>query len=227
MYICIMEKITPQEKEAIRKYFGMSLEELDLESFKRLRNVLRAKYHPDKFEKFDDETVREMAQERFREIEALCNKLESTFNQTISATEAPAPGDDFLHRFAQYAYDGLFIEVITSDKDLKYHLFGTQFRWLEWGDKFKIPQTKAFITIEADHRGKSIGYRESVKMYLTFGIDDAVQDIIDWLYSKIAGRADSLLIEGQLVNVDRQEMSRYIRKKTFLQIAAGDTTAQG
>lgn len=59
-------------------------------------------------------------------------------------------------------------------------------------------------------------------MYLTFGIDDAVQDIIDWLYTKIAGRADSLLIEGQLVNVDRQEMSRYIRKKTFLQIAAGD-----
>ncbi len=54
-----------EEKKLIEKYFGVVLDDLTPEVFKKERKQLMAKYHPDKFQHFDDETVMEMATERY------------------------------------------------------------------------------------------------------------------------------------------------------------------
>ncbi len=211
--------ITQSEREAIQKYFEKALESLNPEDFQKIRKQLRTKYHPDNFEKFEDETIREMATERFQEIERLAQKLESYFAGQIQAEEGK---DQIYNPQAQFDFDKMKVEVITSDKDLKYHLFGTSYRWLVYGDRFKVPKTKeAHIVIDDNHRGMSIGYREAIRMYVTFGVHDAVEDIVDWLYERIRGRASSLLIEGEVIAINRNEMLRKIKKTSFLQLANG------
>lgn len=219
------DNITQAEREAIRKYWGQALESLHPEEFRKIHKQLRARYHPDNFEKFEDETVREMATERFQLIESLAKKLEAYFAGKLQPERLE---ERAFHPDAQFAYDHLKIEVITSDKDLKYHLFGTSYRWLVYGDRYKIPNTKkAYLIIDDDHRGMSIGYRETIRMYVTFGVEDAVEDIVDWLYERIKGRATSLLIEGESITVDRNELLRKIRKTAFLQIPAGGPSEPG
>jgi hypothetical protein len=115
------------------------------------------------------------------------------------------------------------IDIRTADKDMKYHLFGAQYRWLEMGEKFKIPDTNAYVIVQADHRGRTIGYIETVRIFLTFGVHDSIETIVDWLYYKIAGRASSLIIEGNVVNIDRNEMMLYIKRKSFLQIGQAES----
>lgn len=207
---------TQTERDAIQKYYGQPLEELRPENFHKIRKQLLAKYHPDNFEKFEDETIREMATERFQLIEQLNEKIALYF-----AGKLPAPEDVVFHPNAEFAFDKLKIEVITSDKDLKYHLFGTFYRWLVYGDKYKIPNTKASIIIDEDHRGASIGYRETIRMYLTFDTGDSVEDIVSWLFGKIEGRASSLLIHGDMVAIEYEAILRAIKKTTFLQIGPG------
>ena len=41
---------TIQEKAEIHKLFGLPLEQLDLETFRKVHRDLRSKYHPDNFE---------------------------------------------------------------------------------------------------------------------------------------------------------------------------------
>lgn len=207
--------LTQTEKEAIQKYFGKPIEELSEADFKQLRKQLRAKYHPDNFEKFEDQTVREMATERFQTIEKLAEKITQYFSQPSAITTI---GEKIFHPAAQFAFDQLKIEIITSDKDLKYNLFGTFYRWLVYGDTYKIPDTKASIIMDENHQGTSIGFRETIRFYLTFGVEDAVEDLVDWLFSRIQGRASSLIIHGDIVNIDRDAMLRAIKKTTFLQI---------
>ncbi len=211
----IQTSISNADKEEIRKYFGMPLEDLDEETFRKQLRAVRVKYHPDNFEKFEDETVREMATERFQSIERLAEKMEAWFQGKIGTLER-ATGE--FNPGALFAFDKMKIEVITSDKDLKYHLFGTQYRWLIYGDRFKIPGTKAHIVMDEDHRGVSIGYRETIRMYVTFGVDDSIEDIVNWLYTRIRDRASSLIIEGQVVAIDPDEILRHIRKTSVLEI---------
>jgi len=208
------ESFTPAEREEVRKYFGKPLEELDAEEFKVIHRQLRTRYHPDNFEKFEDETVREMATERFQRIESLAAKIDRMLKGGSSLPSV----DNFMHADARFAFDKMKIEVVTSDKDLKYHLFGTAYRWLAWGDKFKVPGTQAHIIIDEDHRGVRIGYRETIRMYLTFGPDDDLEAIIGWLYTKLNGRASSLLIEGTSIPVDRDLMTRHIKRTAFREI---------
>ena len=210
------DSITHSEREAIKKYWGKSLESLHPDEFKKIRKQLRAKYHPDNFEKFEDETVQEMATERFPKIEPLAKKLEAYFAGKLQPDKMEMT--DFPLE-AQFAFDKMKIEVITSDKDLKYHLFGTSYRMLVYGDRYKIPNTQdAYLIIDDSHRGMSIGFREAIRMYVTFGVDDAVEDIVDWLYEHIKGRASSVLIEGETVPIDRNQLLRKIRKTSYLQI---------
>lgn len=209
---------TAADKATIQKYYGHSLEELRPEEFQKIRKQLRAKYHPDNFEKFDDETIREMATERFQAIEELNQKIEWHFEGKLSKASSH---ERAFHPQAQFAFDQLKIEVITSDKDLKYHLFGTFYRWLVYGDKFKIPDTKASIIIDENHQGSSIGYRETIRMYLSFDTEDSVETIVDWLFQKINGRATSLIIHGDLVEVNFDAMLRAVKQTTFLQIGPG------
>ncbi len=214
------DSITQAEREAIQKYWGTSLESLHPEEFQKTFKQLRAKYHPDNFEKFEDDTVKEMATERFQQIQALAKKLEAYFAGKIKPEKLE---EQAFHPMAQFAFDQMKIEIITSDKDLKYHLFGTSYRWLVYGDRYKVPSTKeAYLIIDEDHRGMSIGFREAIRMYVTFGVNDAVEDIVDWLYERIKGRANSLLIEGESIPVDRNEMMRKIKKTSFLRIGSGE-----
>lgn len=202
-----VETISTREKEDIQKYFGKQLEELTVEEFRGLIKELRLKYHPDNFEKFGDHTVQEMATERFQQIEALISKLEAWFS---GGSLAP-------HSHTFYAFDGMKIEVVTSDKDLKYHLFGTFYRWLRMGEKFKIPgSANAFIIMDEDHRGVRIGFNETIRMYLTFGREDAIETIVDWLYQHIRGRASYLIIHGAKIEVDATAMLMAVRRPALL-----------
>ncbi len=211
---------TIQEKEAIQKYFGVSLEELEAGVFKKQLKSLRAKYHPDNFEKFEDETVREMATERFQTIESLSQKLEHFLENR--SKDVQVAREDFMSANALFAIKRLKIEVLTSDKDLKYQLFGRFYRWLQYGDTFHIPGTKAAIVMDEGHRGTSIGYQESIRLYLTFDEDDSIEDMVQWLYDRIEGRANKLLIAGSTVYIEPYQMIYAIRQQSFLRLTSGE-----
>lgn len=212
-----MENVTfnPAERQKIEEYFGKKPEDLTMDEFTQKHRELRAKYHPDKFEKYSDEIVRELALGKFKEIEELAEKLKLLLSKGSSAV---AVTENEFGADARFAYNNLKIEIITQEKDLKYHLFDTQYRWLERGDKYMIKGTNASIIIEANHRGAAIGYNESIKMYLTFSETDSLEEIFRWLYERIAGRATSVKIGDNLVKVDYNEMLSAVKRKTILRL---------
>lgn len=204
--------ITPQEREEIRQYFGLPLEELTPEAFKQLLRQLRAKYHPDQFEKFEDDTIKEVMTEKFQIVERLAARIEQYFQGQASLQITSK--DDFAA--PKYGFDKMKIEVITSDKDLKYHLFGASYRWLKFGERFKIPGSKASIIIDEDHAGHSIGFRETIRMYLTFGPSDDLGEIVQWLFERLEGRATSLIIEGKMIAIQFESMLNAIQRISLL-----------
>lgn len=223
-----MNPFTEQELQEIRELFGAQPEQLDPDTFKKTLRELRAKYHPDNFEKFGDNTVSQLATERFQRIEYLAEKLEAWWSgKTPTALPGPsasAQGDPrILDPRARFAYREMKIEVRTGDKDLKYHLFGTFYRWLALGDKFKIPESQAFLIADEDHLGRRIGFVESIRVYLTFEEGDSVEQIARWLSDKIEGRADALLIESELIPIDYDAILYAIKKRSFRMLAAETT----
>jgi hypothetical protein len=210
---------TIKEKEEIRKIFGIPLEELKLEDFKKIHRELRAKYHPDNFEHLENEAVKEMATEKFQAIESLAAKVEAWLTDSKPATTGfQTDVADHLRPDAVFAVKRLKIEILTSDKDLKYHLFGTHYRWLQFGDSFKIPGTGASIVIDEDYAGRRIGFQESVRMYLTFGETDSIEDIVAWFFGRIEGRASRLLIAGDAVDIEEQQIINAIKKESLLRL---------
>ena len=217
-----MNPFTEQERQEIRELFGVLPEQLDAEIFKQKLRELRAKYHPDNFEKFGDEVVRQLATERFQHIERLAEKIE-TWLSGISVTNKQPSTDNQQPIFdprARFAYREMKIEIRTGDKDLKYHLFGTFYRWLTLGDRFKIPDSQAFLIADEEHLGRRIGFVESIRVYLTFEETDSVEVIARWFFDKIAGRADALLIEGELVPIEYEAMLYAIKRRSFKLLAA-------
>ncbi|MFK8101959.1 MAG: hypothetical protein AB8G15_05535 [Saprospiraceae bacterium] len=210
------QHFTPKEREDITKYFG-DLAALTPESFKKIKKQLQAKYHPDNFEKFDDETVQEMATERFQQIEKLADKIQKALDGPT--TPAPAAGG-YDAEFALFAFDKMKIEIMTRHKDLKYHLFGSRYRWLAYGESFKIPGTKAKIITDESYKGQSMGYVETVRIYLSFGKEDEVTAIATWLFEKLEGNASMLIIEGKKTKINFQEISHAIKKTAFVGIEA-------
>ena len=209
--------ITEQDKKDIEKYFGVSLSELTEENFRQSHRQLRQKYHPDNFAQFKDETIQEMAKDRFQRIEQLSEKIKFYLSNQATGGEQV---DEETAR-PQYAYDEMKIEIRTQNKDLKFHLFGTRYRWLIKGDKFKVPGTGAFIIIDDSHAGRSIGFRETIRMFLTFGVNDSLDEIVHWLFKRIRGPATSLIIAGEVVEVELSEMLRLMRRKSLLELGPG------
>ncbi|MEM1327231.1 MAG: hypothetical protein AAGI23_14815 [Bacteroidota bacterium] len=217
-----MNSLNIAEREAIQKYFGTSIEELDAEQFEQILKQIRKKYHPDNFAKFEDETVQEMATERFQQIEALATKMRAHFNP--QQTSVGHAASDFQHHNARFAANRLKIEIRTPDKALKYDLFGKRnYRWLLYGETFKIPGTSTSIVMDENHYGSRIGYQETIRMYLTFGEEQATEDVANWIYEKIVDRADTLLVGGQKVPIDRITILLAIRRETFLGLGAAMT----
>ncbi len=214
------QTISIQDREDIRRLFGTDLERLDQQTFKQKKKELMAKYHPDKFEKFEDETVREMATERFQLIEKLAAKIEAFYQGKSVMSADQGKGRAYMHEFAQFAAKKLKIEIITEDKDLKYHIFGSYYKWLAYGETFHIPETKASIIMDEEHQGHRIGFRETIRMYLTFDEDQAIEDIVQWLYGKVLDRASHLIISKEKVAVDPEKMAMAIKKVSFLRIEA-------
>ncbi len=208
--------ITIKDKEKIQKFFEIPLEELTPESFKDKLKSLRVKYHPDNFEKFEDETIQEMATEKFQTLEDLAHKINDYFKngqQTIGNGEA------FMNVDAIFSIRKLKIEIRTSDKDLKYKIFGTSYRFLLYGDSYKIPEVNASIIVDESHQGMRIGYKETIRMYLSFGEDVAVEDIVKWFYERIKDGADTLIIGGDVIEVDENHIIYAIKKQSFLRLA--------
>jgi hypothetical protein len=208
--------INLEEQKLIEKYFGMRLEKLSADEFKKLRKLLMSKYHPDKFQHFEDETVSEMATERFQQVQSLSEKIEHYFNGKITLSL-----DDKIRRTdAVFAFDKLRVEIITNDKELKYDMFGTYYRWLTFGESFNIPNTGAFLVMQEEHRGHQIGFVETINIFLTFGVKDAIEDIVTWFFQAIEGRAKSLLIADKKIPVEYDAMLMAIRRKAFLELKA-------
>lgn len=205
-----------QEKANIQKYFEVSLDDLDKTTFEQKRKQLRAKYHPDNFAKYDDETVQEMATERFQVMETLMNKMADYYAGKLNPSSNGA--DLYRHSAAIFAAKKLKIEIITRDKDLKYLLFGRRYRWLTYGETFKIPNTDATLIMDEDHRGNSIGYRETIRVYLTFGEEQKLVEIVNWLYAGIAAGATKLLIAGDIVEVNAAAILQALQQHTFLRL---------
>lgn len=216
-----MNPFTEQELADIQTFFGSQVEHLDAETFKKTLRELRAKYHPDNFERFGDEVVRQLVTERFQRIEQLAEKIEAWKNGSLPAAMPPAPqpgptGGDPLHDpRARFAYQEMKIEIRTSDKDLKFHLFGTFYRWLMNGDRFKIPGTQAYIIADESHAGHRIGFVESIRLYLTFEENDSPETIVRWLFEKLTGHADTLFIEGDIVPVEWESMLWAVKRRSF------------
>lgn len=215
-----MTILSEQEKKQVEKYFEIAFAALTAEVFKQKLKELRSKYHPDKFEKFADETVREMATERFQIIQALAEKLESHFaGNPVNTNDDKKNADKvFMNPYAVFAANKFKIEILTSNKDLKYRLFGSSYRWLTFGDSFKIPETKAHLIIDEDHRGRRIGYQESIRMYLTFDEETAIESIVAWLYPHLKDQDCSIIIDDEKTAVELSEILYTIRKKAFVRI---------
>jgi len=212
--------LSTQEKAEIKEIYGKSLSELSPEEFEVIHKTLRQKYHPDKFEHFDDAVVREMAHEKFQRIESLGKKirmyLQKQGSGKVENLEADWASDE-----ATFAYQNMRIDIITREKDLKYHLFGTRLRWLEQGEVFRIPNTQASLIMDTDHMGVSVGFVETIRIYLSFGELDDLDIIIDWLHQRLAPYADALIIEGKRIKVDLNAMQSLIRRKSFLRLDGG------
>ena len=219
---------TPEESEEIRQLFGLPPAQLTGESFRKALRELRARYHPDNFEKFGDETVRQLATERFQRIERLAEKIEAWLQgETVPGPNHPDASSSHFIPFddprARFAYQAMKIEIRTDDKDLKYHLFGLFYRWLTLGERFKIPETQAYLVADEDYRGHSIGFRETIRVYLTFEETDPVENIVGWLYPKIAGRAETLLVEGEIIPIEYKTILQAIKKRSFKRLGQGET----
>ncbi|MEO6040233.1 MAG: hypothetical protein ABIQ93_17600 [Saprospiraceae bacterium] len=224
-----MTPFSEQEIAEIHDLFGLTPEQLDLETFKTKLRELRAKYHPDNFEKFGDALVRQLATDRFQHIERLAEKLEKYgFGKTAAIVPgSPVPGAAssseaaIIHPLARFAYQAMKIEIRTGDKDLKYHLFSTFYRWLMLGERFKIPGAEgAYLIADEGHAGRNIGYVEFIRVYLTFEENDPVETIVGWLHEKIAGRADLLLIEGEIVPIEYGAMLRVVKMRSLKALTA-------
>ena len=211
------DRITPEDVSKIKKYFNLDLKEVDAEKLKDLQKEARKKYHPDNFSHLDDEVIMDMAKERFQDIERLTHKLAGYLKAGIDLEEAmkAQPPKDWKVK-EKYASEGMKIDIMTRDKALKYMLFNS--RIIYRGDKMIIPGTNAKIFALEDYSGaSSTGFRENIKILLTFGPDDDIKDIVHWLFRHISGRTSSFVIEGKVVKIDPYEIMKAIQKESVLQ----------
>jgi len=211
-------QFTKLEQDKILEYFGNMPEDMDMEDFEARLKELRQKYHPDKFAKYEDATITEMAEEKFKEVESLSDKIKIFFS-TVDADlilESENIDDSSL-----FAFNDLKIEIITDNTDFKYYLFRKHYRSLSYGERFRIPGTNAFLVMDDHHQGKTIGFLEGIKMYLTFTETDPVEEIVAWLYLGIKNYAKYVIIENKKIEIDYVEMLLAIKRKTVLTIGDG------
>ncbi|MEM7370467.1 MAG: hypothetical protein AAF587_17790 [Bacteroidota bacterium] len=214
------QRLSPEDMQLVLKLFGTDLKGLTQEKFKELLKEARKKYHPDKFSKFEDEVVQEMAKERFQQIEILAGKITEYLETRKSLDEDPLPPET-IDPTIVYVSKGMKIDIMTRERMLKYQLFGR--RIIYRGDKVKIPGTKASLVALEDYSPRiQAGFRDNIKVLLMFGETSDVREIVHWLFRHINGRTSSFVIEGKLIKVDPYEMLKAIRMESRLELGGGE-----
>ena len=218
-YIRIMT-LTDQEKSLLKKYFESDLADLDVDDFKKKKKLLQARFHPDKYEKYDNEEVREMAKEKYQSISQLCERVEAFFNgddivkvKSSSSSSSSSPFGSMGMEI--YATEGLLIEIVTKDKELKYRMFGSGLKWMLHGEAYIIKETNAKIRLWDTSGQRAMGFNETIKLTLSFSDDDDIQVIIDWLFTQVMTAVDVLIINKEKVAINRDAVSQLMRKSTI------------
>jgi len=210
-----MSRLTDQDRERIQKYFGKELSEITPDNFKELQREARRKFHPDNFAHFEDETVLEMAKDRFQEIEALSQKLEAYLSGDASAAAPPAEKED---PNVVYRSEGMNIDIMTTDTTLKFRLFRN--RLIDRGDEVKIKGTQAKLIALEDYHNRSAGFRENIKVMLTFGEQPDLMPVVEWLFRHISGVTSSFVIEGRVVPIEPYAILQAIRRESIKELKA-------
>ncbi|MEO1448675.1 MAG: hypothetical protein AAFV07_04060 [Bacteroidota bacterium] len=209
------DRIQPEDHNNIQKFFGAELKALNMESFKAALRSARKKFHPDNFAKFEDETVMEMAKERFQTMEVLAAKVEAHLqhqaafgDQEAEPAEGPNTG---------YTTEGIKLDIMTMDKQLKFVLFKSPVIYR--GDYRKIPGTRARIISMEDYQPRmAAGFRDNVKIELRFGVEDPIQEIVHWLWRHISEKTSKFVIEGKSVSVNLDSIRKAIKQEARLEL---------
>lgn len=210
------DRLTTQDLDKIRKWLGSDLEQLTEESFAVALKATRKKFHPDNFAHLEDDSVMEMAKDRFQELETLADKVKKHLARNGSSPEGGESDSDTGHR---YASDGMAIEIMTSDKTLKFQLFNSTM--IYEGDKIGIKGTRAKLISRDDYLPRiSTGFRDNIKLFLAFGPEDPLQVVVEWLFRHINGRTSNFVIEGKVVPVEPLAILRAIQKEARLELGA-------
>lgn len=211
-------KITEEDKSLIIKYFGKPLKELDQEGFQQALKEAKKTYHPDKFSQYDDELILEMAKERFQQIQKLeikvtnYLKIKEQMGEDADITEEDGPDKGFYT-------DGINIDIMTTDKHLKYRLFNSPI--IDRGDRVVIKGTKARLIALEDYSPRvSAGFRDNIKVKLSFGVEDSIYEIANWIFKHISGKTSSFVIENELVNITPGEILNAIKQEAHLELGS-------
>lgn len=208
------DRLTTQDLDKIRKWLGSDLENLSEESFAVALKAARKKFHPDNFAHLEDDSVMEMAKERFQELETLADKIRKHLARGSEASEVRDEESGQQHR---YASDGMAVEIMTSDKTLKFQLFNSTM--IYEGDKIGIKGTRAKLVSRDDYLPRiSTGFRDNIKLFLAFGPEDPLQVVVEWLFRHINGRTSNFVIEGKVVPVEPLAILRAIQKEARLEL---------
>lgn len=209
-------RITEEDKSLIIKYFGKPLEDLDQESFQEALKEAQKTYHPDKFSKYEDEVIIEMAKDRFQQIQALeikvknYLKIKSQLGEGEMETKEEGPDKG-------YYTDGISIDIMTTDKHLKYRLFNSPI--IDRGDRAVIKGTKARLLALEDYSPRvSAGFRDNIKVRLVFGVEDSIYEIANWIFKHISGKTSSFVIENKVVKITPGEILSAIRSEAHLEL---------
>ncbi len=211
-----MSRLSKEDQDRIVKYFGKPLSEITSDNFKELHTEARKKFHPDNFTHFGDETVLEMAKERFQEIETLSSKVSAFLEGKASAATAPSDAESDPN--VVYRSEGMRIDIMTSDAALKFRLFRS--RLIDRGDEVKIKGTKAKLIAMENYYNRGAGFRETVKVMLAFGEQSDLMPVVEWLFRHISGVTSSFVIEGKLVPIDPYEILKAIRQEAVKELKA-------
>ncbi|MEO8068408.1 MAG: hypothetical protein ABI599_12000 [Flavobacteriales bacterium] len=203
---------SPYDLDWASDLFGVPVEDITTDVLSEKRSVVHMKYHPDRYMRHNDPELDALLTEVYREMMDRLRRIE----EHILRGSTTLSGSTHLSVGPLNA-ENLQVELVTNDKDLKYRLFGAHMRWLERGDRFFIPRTRATLISSGGHKNNAIGFNESIKLFLTYGHDDALQEIVIWFYTRIAGQVTALWIDGQRVAVEPKAMFNAMARRKVLE----------
>ena len=204
------DTLTTQDLDKIRQWLGSDLSQLTEAGFGEALKAARKKFHPDNFAHLNDDSVTEMAKERFQELEKLAAKVRQHFQAMAGETTEEV----------RYASDGMALDIMTQDNTLKFQLFSSAL--IYENDQVRIPGTGARLVSRDNYLPRvSTGFRDNIKVFLAFGPTDSLDIVVQWLFRHISGRTSSFVIEGKLVPVEPAAILAAIRKEARKELGSG------